>query len=85
MEVPEFRLYGQGDPKVEQRIQPKLAPRSWDDVGEAERKTAFLFLRNKNWLEHSREILRAIEHLNTNLLSECPGKNLIAVEPEPSY
>jgi hypothetical protein len=83
MEIPEFRLYGEGDASVEESIQPKLALRTWTAVSPDDRKIALQHIANKKWLdEGSTEVLRTIEYLNSAFLRLCPGKHLHAIKPK---
>ncbi|GAA0563286.1 hypothetical protein [Rhizomicrobium electricum] len=81
-DVPEFRLYGDGNPEIEERIQPKLALRCWRDLKTTERETFLQELHNKGWIEpRSREVLAAVDYLNRNFLRELPGKRLHKLKP----
>jgi hypothetical protein len=83
MEVPEFHLYGQDDPSVEESIQPKLALRDWADLSKEDRGIAYQYVVNNGWLkDYSPEILRTIAYLNEAFLRQCPGKNLHKIKPE---
>ncbi|MBI5466279.1 MAG: hypothetical protein HY974_03245 [Candidatus Kerfeldbacteria bacterium] len=86
LKIPIFRLYGQGDPQIEEYIQPALGLRQWVDLGESEKETAFHELENGGWLEdYSPEVLQTIEYLNYNFLRQCPGKNLHLIQPKDEY
>ena len=78
-DIPKFLLYGEGDPATEEAIQPALALRNWSDLSKEEKAIAFQQLYNTGWIEkYSREILAAIEHLNSAYLRQCPGRRLQA-------
>lgn len=80
--TPEFRLYGQGDPNIEENIQPILGLRQWADLQISEREIALQELKNKGWLNlYSREILHTIEYLNDHFLRQCPGQRLHKIQP----
>jgi hypothetical protein len=86
MEIPRFRLFGEGDPEVEHAIQPKLELREWDELDDNEKNTALLYFRNNGWLgRFSREVLGTIEYLNKQFLRECPGKELHQIQPTRGY
>ncbi len=86
MKVPEFRLYGQDDPTVENEILPVLEFRNWSDLSDTEVKTAYQQLVNSGWVtEHSAEILQTIYYLNHKFLRICPGKNLHKVVPQRDH
>jgi len=40
VKIPEFKVYGQNDPQVEEAIQPSLELRNWSDLGADEKKIA---------------------------------------------
>lgn len=81
--IPKFRLYGQDDPLVEESIQPSLALRKWGDLSAREKKTAFLELVNRGWVDsYCKEILQTIEYLNYSFLRQCPGKRLHGIKPQ---
>jgi hypothetical protein len=84
-DVPEFRLYGEDDPSIEERIQPKLALRRFTELSSNERKVAYQQIVNSGWLdEYSSEILATISHLNRKYLRQCPGKKLHGIPPKRS-
>lgn len=86
MKIPRFRVYGQDDPEIEESIQTALPLRSWSDLSDSEKKTAFRELLNSGWVKsNSEKILRTIEHLNDQFLRECPGKNLHEIIPRRGY
>lgn len=83
--IPEFQLYGQNDPNIEQRIQPNFGLRRWDELKKSEKEIALQELKNRGWIDlDSREILKTIEYLNFHFLRQCPGKNLHKIKPTPS-
>lgn len=86
-DLPKFRLYGDGDPKIEADLRPSLTLRKWSDLSDEEKKIALQELANNGWLEeYSPEMLNAIEYLNYVFLRQCPGKNLHNIKPtDPSY
>ncbi|MEQ8344391.1 MAG: hypothetical protein RLO22_24240 [Sneathiellaceae bacterium] len=83
--LPEFSLYGDGDPNIESAIQPNLDLRHWNDLKVDEKKIAIQYLKNKKWLNmNSKEVLITIEYLNDAYLRQCPGKNLYNILPHRS-
>ena len=85
-QIPKFRLYGEGDPQVEEEIQPRLELRGWCDLNISEKKIALQQLTINGWInDHSWGILRAINHLNDCFLRECPGENLHLIVPESDF
>jgi hypothetical protein len=83
IKIPKFLLYGQGDPNLEETLQPSLSLRRWADLNSPEKVTALQELRNKGWLDnYSREILQTIEYLNDHFLRLCPGKYLHQIQPK---
>jgi hypothetical protein len=81
-QFPKFRLYGQDDPVVEEKIQPHLFWRDWKDLLYEEKAVALQQLKNDDWInEFSDEILNTIEYLNKNFLRILPGKQLHAIIP----
>lgn len=81
-EVPEFRLYGEGDPGLEEAIQPALALRPWSDLTGHEKEIALRELLNRGWLnDYSGECLITIEYLNRTYLRQCPGQRLHQIKP----
>lgn len=86
MSLPKFILYGENERGVENDIQPELSLRSWSDLCDQEKQTAFQELENKNWIDsYSQEILSTIEYLNHQYLRQCPGKHLHAIKPKSSH
>ena len=77
-EIPHFRLYGEEDPGVESRIQPKLPLRGWDDLTRDEKLIAQRELINNDCFldDQSDQILDVILYLNHRFLRILPGKNL---------
>lgn len=81
-EIPDFTLYGENDPQIEEAIQPGLDLRKWSDLGYEEKKIALQYLIKKGWLRNrSPEILSTIDYLNHKYLRQCPGKNLHNTPP----
>lgn len=86
IKIPKFLLYGEGDPHVEESIQPSLALKTWGNLNAAEKMVAFRELKNNGWLEsYSKEILHTIEYLNHVFLRQCPGKHLHQIKPEGDF
>jgi len=86
MPLPKFILYGENEQDVENDIQPELSLRSWSDLSNQEKQTAFQQLENKNWIDsYSQEILSTIEYLNHQYLRQCPGKHLHAIKPKSDH
>ena len=86
VKVPKFLLYGEGDPQIEEAIQPRLALRKWSDLEIGEKEIALQYIINKGWLgDSSDEILETIEYLNNVFLKQCPGKQLHNIKPEYRY
>lgn len=82
-DVPVFRLHGEDDDEIEGRMQAKLALRNWRELSPKERDIIKQELFNKNWIdESSREVLTAVEHLNTHFLRDVPGKRLHRIKPQ---
>ena len=65
--IPHFKLYGEEDPGVESRIQPKLPLRGWDDLVPDEKSIAWRELINNDWFldDQSDQILDVILYLTT--------------------
>lgn len=83
IKIPKFRLFGKDDPKIEEKIQPKLNLRSWDSLLISEKAIALQELINSGYVdEYSSEMLNSIEHLNHHFLRLCPGKALHAIPPK---
>jgi len=83
VKVPKFSLYGDGDPKVEEVIQPSLGLRKWTDLSAEEKTIALRHIVNSGWLSgYSKEILESIKYLNREFLRVCPGKRLHRIKPE---
>lgn len=83
VKTPKFTLYGEGDPQIEEAIQPRIGLRNWIDLEVKEKQTALRYLINNKWLKGtSREVLQTIEYLNYHYLRQCPGKRLYGIEPE---
>ncbi len=83
VKVPKFTLYGDGDPQIEEAIQPCLALRKWSDLETEERVIALQDIINKGWLDdHSKEVLETIAYLNSFFLRQCPGKQLHKIKPK---
>jgi len=79
-------LYGQGNPNVEEAMQPTLVIRRWSDLSGEEKQVAFHELENRGWLEeHSSEILQTIQYLNHTFLRQCPGRHLHNIKPQSDY
>ncbi len=82
LKIPKFTLYGEGNIKTEQAIQPALSLRRWSDLSESEKAIALQEFENSNWLEeYSRECLGTIQYLNHEFLRQCPGKRLHNLKP----
>jgi hypothetical protein len=80
-EVPNFRLYGEGDLVIEEALQPTLALRSWSALSKQEKSIALQQIYNRKWIgNYSRECLAAITYLNDTYLRQCPGKRLHKIE-----
>jgi hypothetical protein len=80
--IPEFALYGEDDPKIEEALQGSLSLRGWDDLSKSEKQIALQDMSNNGWLEnYSPQILSTVDYLNYTYLRECPGKNLHDVKP----
>lgn len=80
-DIPKFKLYGEGDPEIEEAIQPVLKFRSWSDLNEEEKLIALRDLENKGWLGNDEEMLKTILYLNTEFLRQCPGERLHRIKP----
>ncbi len=77
MEIPKFLLYGETDPKTQERIQKTLPWRSWDQVSEKGKEIAFQQLINENvFLYKSDLVENTIKRLNNKFLRKLYGKNL---------
>jgi len=75
--IPKFRLYGQDNPEIENRILPVLDLRSWDSLSMSDKTIILRELRNNDWVtDTSREILSTITYLNDQYLRLCPGGKL---------
>ncbi|BBO66100.1 hypothetical protein DSCA_00300 [Desulfosarcina alkanivorans] len=83
VELQKFRLYGENDPQVEEKLQPNLELRGWLDLDKTEKANALQYMINTGWIEkYSKEILGTISYLNEHYLRICPGKNLHKIPPE---
>ena len=91
IEIPLFRLYGEDDPEIEERIQPRLTLRSWDSLIYDDKSILFQTLVNKGWFDYTNNknlsycneaAIRSVEYLNALYLRVPPGKNLFNHVPE---
>jgi len=83
VDIPKFALYGDGDPQIEESIQPRLDIREWGDLGIDEKKIALQQIQNMRWLrDDSANVLSAITYMNDAFLRQCPGKRLHAITPD---
>lgn len=74
--IPRFRLFGEGDPAIEESIQPSLTLRQWSDLTSEEKLIAVHDLENRGWLErYCPQIVATIVYLNTRYLRLCPGES----------
>lgn len=84
-EVPKFRLYGDGDPEIEEALQSTLGLRAWGELTVDERKLAFEHLVAKKCISsESYRPLRTAEHLNQRYLRQCLCKRLHFIDSAPS-
>lgn len=81
-DIPHYRLYGDGDPSIENSIQPQLELREWDGMTVAEKRIALKEVTNRGWLEEGGWLLETIEYLNQRFLRDCPGKALHSIKPD---
>jgi hypothetical protein len=76
-DIPNFALYGEGDPAVEEALQPSLALRNWSDLSKKEKTIALQYVFNSGWIDkYSPGCLAAVSYLNHTYLRQCPGKRL---------
>ena len=80
IDIPNFKIYGENDPIIESRIQPKLDLRDWDSLQPSEKEIALRELLNRNLNFNLRydisRVKEVIQYLNTRFLRALPGKNL---------
>lgn len=82
---PEFKIFGDDDPSVSDRIQARLPLRGWSGLTGPEKKIILQQLTNNGWVKDSSEIASTIAHLNESYLRLCPGKNLHSTPPHRDY
>ena len=93
VKIPKFLLYGENDPKVQERIQETLPWRSWDALSREEKEIALQELKNYDILSNENAILEAIFFLNKKFLRKlygrrlhsCPKRNVIILREEATY
>ena len=77
VELPKFQLYGKNNPEVENKIQPHLVLREWNDLSASEKRIALQELLNNGFVHSSSNpVLQTISNLNHEYLRQCPGKIL---------
>lgn len=83
VKIPIFKIFGDGNPKIDQSILPNLPLRDWTALDIQEKEIVIQELINRQWISQcSEEVLKTIHYLNYTYLRLCPGKNLHNVKPE---
>jgi len=72
--IPKFRIYGEGSKEIQEKINPKLELREWNQLTKDEKQTAYKFFWNHHF---QRPAQATIKYLNTEYLSVAPGANLL--------
>ncbi len=77
--IPRFKIYGENDRAIQEKISPKLELREWDDLSAEEKTIAYKFFskRDEYWFDQA--AIEVINYLNREFLPVLPGKNLFEV------
>src|SRR5882757_2852048 len=84
-DIPNFKVYGEGSSKAEERIMPSLDLRDWSSLSRTEKAITLQELKNRGWATSSKQMLATIANLNDDFLRLCPGKRLHAIKPTKDY
>ncbi len=74
--IPKFLVYGEGNPEIEERIQPRLPIRNWDALDREEKKlmpsllSQFFSISDNNTIQ-------TIAYLNHHFMRTSPGRELL--------
>ena len=71
-DIPRFKLYGEDNPDIENRIQPRLPLRSWDALTDDEKKIMFQELINQGWTSKI-ALFNTMQYLNHHYLRILPA------------
>ena len=60
-DIPRFKFYGEGDPDIENRIQPRLPLRGWETLTGDAKRIMFQELSNNGWINDD-EIYKTMKY-----------------------
>ena len=75
-DIPRFKLYGEDDPDIENRIQPRLPLRGWETLTDDAKKIMLQELSNKGWINDDDKLYKTMKYLNHHYLSILPARRL---------
>lgn len=80
--IPRFKIYGENDKEIQEKISPKLELREWDDLSAEEKTIAYKSFSKPHEYWFDQAVIEVINYLNQKYLRALPGKNLFEANYE---
>ncbi|MFA5917580.1 MAG: hypothetical protein WC850_05105 [Candidatus Gracilibacteria bacterium] len=86
MTIPVFKIYGEGNSEIENKIRGDLSLKSWINLSEKDKQNIILNLEKKGWIDQYSDILVKIgNYFNEKYMSIYPFRKLNSIIPEIDY